>query len=358
MPYKTCPSCNKKVTNALKICLCSYKFDKSAISLLEKYPELCLEWDYNKNDYSPNGYTPISGEKVYWICNNNHSFSALISNRTGVNKTKCPYCSNKIILIGYNDLLTLEPELLKEWDYELNLTPPNQYPRTSNKKVHWICKNGHKFYSKISNRVSLNRGCPYCTHQKIITGVNDLKTLYPHLMNEWDFNKNKINPENYFPASKHKVYWICNKKHSYKSKIANRTLLDRGCPICCQSKGERKITYILNKLNIEYISQHIYSECIDKRILKFDFYLPKYNLLIEYQGIQHYPFDYKNSKYNKSSRHTDTDFIDIIKKDKIKKDYCTINNINILYIPYTQYANIESLILNKIQTINKGKYEN
>jgi len=108
------------------------------------------------------------------------------------------------------------------------------------------------------------------------------------------------------------------------------------------SEGERKIANYLNKNKIDYVYQKRYDDCKNKSTLPFDFYLPDYNTIIEFDGYQHY---YEVKMFGKLSR--------IQKHDKIKNNYCKENNINLLRIPYWELENetIEKTIdveLNKI----------
>ena len=70
---------------------------------------------------------------------------------------------------------------------------------------------------------------------------------------------------------------------------AYHLLEGQGCPICCVSKGERCIMDFLIKNNIRYEIQKGYDDLVGVNMgkLLYDFYLPDYNLLIEYQGEQH-----------------------------------------------------------------------
>lgn len=80
-------------------------------------------------------------------------------------------------------------ELLKEWDFSRNIKEPKDYGKSSGKKVYWICEKGHSWEARIADRVRGN-GCPYCAGQIIITGKNDLKTLYPRIAEDWDYELN------------------------------------------------------------------------------------------------------------------------------------------------------------------------
>lgn len=99
------------------------------------------------------------------------------------------------------------------------------------------------------------------------------------------------------------------------------------CGCLYKSKGEMYIENLLTENNIIYETQKRFKNCKNKRSLPFDFYLPKYNLCIEYQGEQHYqPVKFWGGKER---------FEIYQQNDKIKKQYCIDNNICLLCLPYT-----------------------
>ncbi len=145
---------------------CSGRFAvKGKNDLQTVNPSLSKEWNYEKNnDLTPADVLPNSEKIVWWKCQKGHEWQAMIGNR---NKGQgCPYCSSKRILIGYNDLQTVNPTLSSEWDYEKNsgLTPEDVTPN-SNKKVWWKCNKGHEWQAYIYNRNKGN-GCPQCVREK------------------------------------------------------------------------------------------------------------------------------------------------------------------------------------------------
>lgn len=113
-----------------------------------------------------------------------------------------------------------------------------------------------------------------------------------------------------------------------------------GCPRCQNSKGEDRIEYLLNLLKIKFIRNKKFKSCKNKRVLPFDFYLPDFNLCIEYDGIQHYEsieiFGGDDKlKYQKLL-------------DNIKNEWCINNNIDLLRISYKNYDDIENILRLKI----------
>ena len=125
------------------------------------------------------------------------------------------------------------PLILKEWDFDKNIGfDPSSLSSNTHDKMWWKCKKGHSWTASVSNRTRLNRGCPYCSNNKLLIGFNDLKTKNPELVKEWHPTKNRdLKPENFFPNSHKKVWWICDKGHEYESYIIDRNN-GNGCPIC------------------------------------------------------------------------------------------------------------------------------
>lgn len=129
--------------------------------LASLYPEISVEWNYEKNGpLTPDTVTTHSRRKVWWRCSLGHEWETTVDSRT--RGTGCPICSGKKALKGYNDLATKFPEIAKEWHPTKNspLTPDNVLPHSS-KKVWWLCKNGHEWQAVIGKRVNGSK-CPKC----------------------------------------------------------------------------------------------------------------------------------------------------------------------------------------------------
>ena len=204
-------------------------------SLLFSNPEIAKEWNYEKNGYlKPEHFSTNSNKKVWWKCNNGHEWQATIASRNS--RCGCPYCSNKKVLKGYNDLQTVNPTLAKEWNYEKNDNlKPELFTANSDKKVWWKCSKSHEWQATIGNR-NKGTGCPYCTNQKILKGYNDLQTINPSLAREWNYEKNYgLTPMDVMPNSGEKVWWKCEKGHEWQTTIAHRNN-GSNCPYCASQK--------------------------------------------------------------------------------------------------------------------------
>ena len=200
-------------------------------------PQLASEWDTVKNDgLTPDCVSANANRKVWWICGKGHSWQAVISSRNS--GRGCPYCTNRKLLTGFNDLRTVDPKLSAEWDCERNgdLLPENILAG-SHKSVWWICPRGHRWQAKISQR-RLGCGCPYDAGKLVIRGETDLKTRYPILCEEWDEEKNGLLSPDAIACHSHKSFWWkCPRGHHYQATTANR-VKGNGCPYCA---GKRPI---------------------------------------------------------------------------------------------------------------------
>jgi len=197
-------------------------------------PKAAKEWDYDKNiGVTPKDVCYASSKKCWWICEKGHSWKAVVGSRI---KHGCPFCNGQKVLKGFNDIHTKAPHLLKEWDYEKNDLLPTQVAPNSKQEIWWKCDKGHSWKTKVHIRNS-GSSCPYCSGRKVLSGANDLKTLYPEIAKEWDYAKNgDMLPENTFARSVYGVWWKCENGHSWKSRVHNRTN-GRKCPYCVGKKA-------------------------------------------------------------------------------------------------------------------------
>ena len=115
------------------------------------------------------------------------------------------------LIIGQNDLATLNPELAKQWDYSKNGSiKPENITSGSSKKIWWKCDKGHSFCATPSTRTRMNTGCPYCSNKKVLKGYNDLLTVEPELALDWDYENNDCNPDEVCAGTGKILGWKCH----------------------------------------------------------------------------------------------------------------------------------------------------
>lgn len=209
--------------------------------------QLMTEWNWAKNEgISPHKLSFGSNQEVWWKCGKGHEWPGKVSGRTrgGRIGAGCPYCGNRKLLIGFNDLKSKYPEFAKEWNYKRNgdLRPENVL-FNSTERVWWICSTcGYDDWkTAINNRTGTSHGggCPYCTGEVVWAGHNDLQTLYPEIAAEWDYeNNNGLLPNQVTAKGDKKVRWLCPAcGKSYPAAIGNRTRNHSGCPDCGAKKA-------------------------------------------------------------------------------------------------------------------------
>lgn len=166
-------------------------------------------------------------------------------------------------------------------------------------------------YSVINNLISIKGSVPI-----IHVSFNEAKVLMRKLgitsLRQYKNWKNRTTQPT-LPSNPHRTYkeWV-----SHYDFFGTNSIKD-------MSAGELRIKDYLERKNIEYVFQKRYADCRDKNPLPFDFYLPEYNLIIEFDGYQHY---YEVKKFGK---------LEVVQKhDAIKNKYCGDNGINIIRIPY------------------------
>ena len=201
--------------------------------------EWCLlDWDYDANEHGPEYYTNRSGEVVNWRCHKcGYKWRTPICDRTRDYKNGCPLCSGKVIVNGVNDLPTIMPELMQEWDYENNTgVDPTTVGRGSHLTVSWKChKCGYIWPAQIYNRAN-GKGCPCCAHRVVVPGINDLATTDPDLAEEWHPTLNTLKPTEVTRGQSKMIFWICSKCGNVWQDSLNHRSQGRGCSLCKKSR--------------------------------------------------------------------------------------------------------------------------
>ena len=235
-------------------------------SVAAVFPELVPEWDIKRNSgMLPENFSANAHTKVWWKCQNGHSWQADISSRA--RRLGCPYCAGQRTIIGENDLESWSkenaPELLSEWDYDKNTETPAEVSKTSNKKVWWKCAKGHEWEAIIANRVHGTR-CPFCftgndAPQRGISLSRWCTTNHrEQLLDEWNYDRNgSLTPENISKGSHKIVWWKCSAGHVWQAQVKSRTY-NHGCPYCSGTNkkavsGNNDLVTWCKENNKEYI---------------------------------------------------------------------------------------------------------
>jgi very-short-patch-repair endonuclease len=221
-------------------------------SLQERNSNLASQWHTVKNfPLTPRNFTEHSGKKAWWICKKNeeHEWEASIDKRS--QGRGCPFCAGQKVHES-NSLAKLYPNISAEWHKDLNKeNRPNLVTAGSGIKVWWQCSKDtdHKWQATPHTRVK-GHGCPKCgiirrSAPKVVLREKRFETHYPHLLAEWDFDKNgDLKPNHISKSSNRKIHWICQKNanHKWVAATYSRGPLKSGCPHCHSLRRKKNIS--------------------------------------------------------------------------------------------------------------------
>lgn len=270
---------------------CSYcgnrKFLAGFNDVASKYPELLPLWHPTANlPLLPHQAHAVASIKYAWTCKHGHLYYNAATVMAKLTQP-CPYCAHREVLPGFNDLATICPEVAAEWHPTKNLplTPQTVLPSTTQTIV-WVCSRGHEYTAQLNQRVLQGKpksGCPYCAHQKVLPGFNDIATTHPWLIEEWD-ESNEFMPQEVMGASDKIITWKCSKcGNKWKSPPKTRTRQNCGCPACSPSVSipERCTTYYLKPFFPDMKTSYHHPLVPNKEM---DVYLPSIRAVLEYDG--------------------------------------------------------------------------
>lgn len=277
----------------------------------EEFIKKCKSIHGEKYDYSIIEYNG-SKSKVKIICKEHGIFEQLPYNHImGKGCGKCkPQFGDKLKL----EYFVNNSDKIHNFEYDYSLV---EYINNKT-KVKIICKKHGVFYQEPRNHL-LGQKCPTCRGNKKITKSDFVERCSVLFDSKYDYSISEID------GVKSKTNIIC-KKHGIFTQVVESHLRGHGCPRCKDSKGEKIISWFLDKKNIKYEKQKMFDGCKDIRKLKFDFYIPEINTCIEFDGKHHFEvIEFGLSKLE-----------DTVKKDKIKNQFCEENKIRLIRISYKQ----------------------
>ena len=334
---------------------CPYCSGRKAVpdkTLAAHSPEVAKEWHPTKNlPLNPTKIGYGSSKKVWWMCSTNksHIWQAVIGARTKAKPTGCPYCKGSRLLPGKNSLEANNPAVAAEWHPSKNgELKPSEVRYGANKKVWWLCPEGHEYESNINNRTRRTNpsGCPYCAG-KLVSETNSLSAMGGEkLLSEWDKNKNKdLNPSEILAGSHSKAWWICDKGHSWEAEIRSR-VSGAGCPFCSNQSSVPEVR-ILSEL--EFIFPDVIPRHKEGKI-EIDIFIPSLRVGVEYDGSY-----YHREKEEKDKAKTQTLYDTGIHLIRVRE--LPLKKISNLDIEVTQKGvtkeNVDLLLKNILQAAIK-----
>ena len=302
----------------------------------EKFLKISRQKFGDKFDYTRLNYVDCN-TSINLVCSvHGKSFNIKpikhIRNKTG----GCPVCGKELSLrrqMPLEKFLRLANERHKNrYDYS-----KTKYGGIK-KHIEIECPLHGAFIKSPEHHLS-GQGCPKCSNERkskehIIpfeTFVERAKMIYSDLYGYEKSGYVKITAPISLECKKHGPFTVLAKDH----------LNGQHCPKCKVSKGEQKIMSVLNTYSISYEREKKFEDLKVKKMLRYDFYLPEYNMCVEYHGIQHYKIVTKYKMTDESLRQNK-------RRDKLKKRYCRKNSIQYLCIPYFDFNSIETILISKL----------
>lgn len=294
--YRTCNSVWLSFRKGKGTCTVCHNYLNKSMAKLR--PELLKEWDYNKNDIDPHYIGIGSDKRIWWNCSKGHSYQ--IQMKEKVQGRQCYFCVYSKTVHEGNNLSITHPEIASEWDKDKNELTPQDVSYGSDKKIWWICQEGHSYEASVKRRTVNENKCPICAGRTIIPELNSLSATHPEIASEWDKDKNKLSAGQVSYGSTSNAYWKCKNGHSYQCVVKYRTIRNSGCPECYSTT---KVSIAEKELQ-EWIKE-IYPQKVitsDRATIfprELDIYIPDKNIAIEFNGL----YWHSEAKSDNSQRH-------------------------------------------------------
>lgn len=272
-------------------------------------------YDYSKTDYKS------AHEKVVIGCSTHGDFEQTPSSHVNT-KTGCPKCGDDTV--AEKNSMTTEDFIARakevhgdEFNYD-----EVEYGKNCRDKVILTCSFGHRIEQAPEDHLS-GRGCIECSGVRQYTTEEFIEMARGVHGNKYDYSLVE------YTNNDKPVKIICSRHGTFKQAYKHHVLQKGNCPVCMASIPERRIYHTFQKWGIKFKFQKKFNDCMDKRILRFDFFIPipnKPGLVVEYDGKQHFePVELWGGLEGLKN---------IQRRDGIKNDYCFENDIAIVRIGY------------------------
>lgn len=236
-------------------------------------------------------------------------------------KCGCPKCNTGFIkYLSPEQFLSRCKEHFPNYDYSKAVFK-GEYD-----KIVVTCPKHNYTWSVITKSLMTGHGCPICgkehsqEKQSLTTQEFIEKAKQVH-DDRYDYSK-----VDYYNITT-PVTIICPIHGEFKQSPSSHLYQKSGCPKCKQSKGEREVEQFLKENKITFIYQYSIKYSLNKKGKTYiDFYLPDYNIFIEYNGMQHYiPIKHFGGELK---------FYEQVQRDSYVRNYCKENNIKLIEIKY------------------------
>lgn len=332
--FWTSPTNFIKIKNSCPKCINElYKNTRYTTEEFIKRAKDCheIQYDYSKVEYI-NNHTD-----VIIICPIHGEFKQVPS--VHLRPSDCPKCVEK--RLGIDKRLTQDEwvaRAVEKWEDRFDYS--KTVYTTSEEKVLIRCKRHDFEFKQLPNaHLFYKFPCPLCLKEQPAWNKSNVEEFVERAklihLDKYDYSK-------FIYVNKETKGIVYCKKCDINFEITPSSHLDGvGCSYCQMSVGENRIEKFLKLNNIKYKYEKRFSNCRSHKnfCLVFDFFLPDYNMCIEFDGIQHFrAIGKKDFKLSERQRN-----------DTIKNSYCISNNINLLRIKYDQIEEIENILIDSLK---------
>lgn len=286
-----------------------------------------------------------SSKKIKAICDYcgkefETQYAIITNGRKSIEKDACYCCSGKktsevSLKRRANKNFSLLEDVCRANGYKL-LTDISEFTDVK-MNVEFLCpKHGHQVMM-LDNLIRGHK-CKDCSYETRFEGKKldscYIKSVVQSKGDEW------INPDEYTNCVDRNMKIRCSCGNVFTTSFVNFSNANIfRCSTCSnkESIGELKIRKYLDSQNIKYEQEKRFNECRDNKPLPFDFYLPDFNMCIEFDGQQHYQDKFGIEAFQKTQYH-----------DKLKTGYCNTKGIKLLRIPYWEGNHINDILSKEI----------
>ena len=298
--------------------------------------------DYSVIEYNPGKYSQSKIQhsrcgKIFEITNK-EIYNATYENH----KARCPFCFNNHSRYGTDKVQHIINSLLDD-SYIVEKYENKRFPI-------------ELFHKKCNSRIELYLGniqkgqrCPVCESgfKKLSEDKKYKFEDFEKVVDEKSSGKIKLITYNGY---KERCIFHCSDCNNNFETTPTNFIRGTRCPFCSATSGEQEIIRLLNLHNISFEFQKPIK--INEKYYFFDFYIPSLNVVLEFDGKQHFKPAFGKTDLEKLEALEKT-----MSRDEIKNNYCKENNISIIRIPYNKVTKIDN-ILNENKIYSSTTIEN
>ena len=220
----------------------------------------------NRDIVRIDNYPGKNSIKIKWKCLlDEHIWEASTANI--LNNKGCPKCSGNLPISNEEIDMRLDGRKIQRL---------SNYPGKVSIKMKWKCLLDEHTWEATANDICYGKGCPKCAENIKLTNEEIDKRLQ---------SRSIVRISEYPGRNNIKMKWKCLIDGDEWWAPATNIFYKKcpsGCPKC-KRKSEHRVEEIIKEMNVVYIKQY---NLFDR--YKVDFFIPSKNIVVEYNGEQHY----------------------------------------------------------------------